>query len=162
MVPLPRRLVALAALALASIAAGTSACRDDPEAPQSPFRGNYRLVAVGGATVPFPLPAQCPMLGDCKYLQRGRIEVMSRGRIRDILEWAAGPPPWRAFVDTVVSPYEVRGNLVIVKRHPFDYGAGFGELVDSGELDVQRRLLIVPKVVDRKRNGALYFYAPEE
>jgi hypothetical protein len=161
-VPLRRRLIPVAALALASLAAGVSACRDDPESPPSPFRGSYRLVSVGGATVPFPLPAQCPLLGDCKYLQRGRIEVMSRGRIRDILEWAAGPPPWRPFVDTVVSPYEVMGNLVIVKRHPFDNGSPFGVHVDSGELDAQRRLLIVPKVVDRKRNGALYFYAPEE
>ena len=161
MTPLSRRLIPLAALAIGALGAGTSACRDDPASPPSPFRGAYRLVEVGGTPLPFRLPAACPPLGACKYLQRGRIEVMTRGRLRDILEWAAGPPPWRAIADTIVSPYEVRGSLVIVKRNPFDDGSGFGAHVDSGELDDQRRLLIVPKVVDRGINGALFFYVPE-
>jgi hypothetical protein len=147
--------------ALAALAVAAAACSGDATGPEPIFTGNYRLISVGGSDLPQPLPARCPPLGACTYMHSGRIEVMSRGRIRDILEYRAGPPPWRTIVDTVISAYLIEGRQVIVHRTVFG-GSFHGAHSDTGEMDPQGRLLIVPKVVGMGPNSALFFYAPEQ
>jgi hypothetical protein len=154
-----RRAAGVAALVLAAVAAG--ACRGGATEPEPVFKGSYRLLEIGGTPLPFPLPPQCPPLGDCRFPQSGRVEVMSRGRIRDIMEYAEGPPPWRTVWDTVISAYRLEARRVIVQRTPFG-NSFFGPHSDTGEVDTQGRFLITPQSVGMKLNYSLYFYAPAD
>ena len=151
------RAMRIGALALAAAAAG---CRDEPSGPEPVFKGNYWLVSIGGTPLPFKLPPTCPPFDPCMYPQSGRREVQSRGRVRDILEVAYGPPPWRFIWDTIISPYRLDDRRLILFRDQF--GGSVGKHNDTGEVDLQGRVLIVPKNVGLSVNTSLFLYAPTD
>ena len=153
-----RRAAAIAAAAC--VACGVAAaCGKDPEGPTPLFTGGYRLESVGGQPLPRLI---CGPFPPCDTLKAARIEVMSRGRIRDIYVFGMALQNPSTQVDTLVSPYTLDGTRLFLDRTPFTGSTVGGEHTDSGHLDAQGRLIVKPHFLRRWPNASDFLYAPDE
>lgn len=143
-----RRAAALIAVVWGA-AAATAACGDDPQAPALDFQGEYRLEAVRGQPLPIPV---CYAFPPCDTLKAGRVEVMSRGRVRDILEFHRTLKLVPLDVDTAISPYQVDKELrILVEREQFGGGeVTLGGHVDTAIIDPSGRLLLTRRVLQKQ------------
>ncbi|HKG93720.1 MAG TPA: hypothetical protein VKA84_17565 [Gemmatimonadaceae bacterium] len=129
LLPFPVRPLLAAGLAL------LVSCGKDGQQPEPELAGAYELTAVDGK--PLPHTFWCPPLGMCMQVTGGRIEGMSRGRVREILATqgvgSAQPP----VVDTLVSTYTLEGTRLIMSRSR-DYGSVYTfsdtATLESGQL----------------------------
>ena len=131
-------------------AAAAAACGDkNPEAPELDFQGGYRLEGVRGQPLPIPV---CYPFPPCDTLKAGRVEVMSRGRIRDILQFHRTLKVVPLDVDTAISPYQIDKELrILVEREQFGGGeVTLGGHVDTAIIDPSGRLLLTRRVFQKQ------------
>lgn len=149
----PGRLLPLGCLVMAASAA---ACKGDtPAQPDDgAFQGGYQLHTIGGQQL--PVAFHC-FADRCEYVTDGRIEVMSRGRVRYIMETQG--PPYQPFRDTVISTYTANPPELIL--HRTYAGGSTGTYDDTGSFDVQGRVLLVPHRIGNYLNSATFFYVPD-
>ena len=138
--------------------AAAAACGDDPPAPAPQLDRAFRLVTVGGSAV--PLEPCCGFFCDCKAIQSGRIEPMSRGRVRDILDWKKGPEPWQYYSDTVISAYRLPDRMLILQRSVFG-NSGMNNYADTARFDGAGRLEMIPHFLGFEANSRHFLYVPE-
>jgi hypothetical protein len=147
--------IAAAACVASSVAA---ACGKDPEGPAPVFEGGYRLDAVGGRPLPMLI---CGPFPPCDTLKAARIEVMSRGRIRDIYVFGMALQNPSTQVDTLVTPYALDGTRIFLDRTAFTGSTVGGQHTDSGHLDAQGRLIVKPHYLRKWPNAQDFLYAPD-
>jgi hypothetical protein len=145
--------------ALAAAAACAAACGgDDGVTPPRELTGNYRLVSVNSNVPPYVF--WCG-LGACEQINHGRIEFMSRGRLREIAEFQTAGQPSTQVVDTLILTYEFDGSRLILKRTPF--GGSAATVADTALVqNDQRQITFRPKVLHgHLTNGGAFFYTKE-
>ena len=152
----PSRVRATALLIAVVLVAAAAACKADPPGPSGgTLDGSYRLDAVNGNHLPYAYHCFQTV---CETLHAGTIEIMSRGRLRDIQQFRRSPSSSME-TDTVISTYSVAGGRVIVQRDPLD--GAISAYSDSGDLDPNGRILFRPHLIQTYGNSATMLYVKE-
>ena len=145
--------------ALAAAAASVAACGgDDGVKPTQELTGNYRLVSVNSNVPPYIF--WCSQFA-CEQINNGRLEFMSRGRVREIAEFQTAGQPSTQIVDTLILTYEFDGSRLILKR--LRVGGSAVEVSDTALVQNElRQITFRPQVLhDRPANGGAFFYTKE-
>lgn len=155
-----RRLVVVAFAAAVGAASAQGCGGDDGSRPAPELSGTYRLISAAGS--PPPYIYWCSARGGCEQINGGRIEIMSRGRLRDIGEYqSVGAPATTADVDTIVAAYELGDSRLIIKR-TFAGGSPIEYDDTAAVLNGVLQITLKPRMVNgRLANGGTFFYEKE-
>ena len=142
--------------AVAALVAAAGCGGDTPPQPAGPaFDGGYQLESVNGRPLPY---AYYCFQTSCAELLGGRVEVMSRGRLRYIERRLPGPGA-QPVTDTVVNAYALDGAQLVIERAYV--GGSVSSYADTGAVEAAGRLLLRPHLIHVYANSATLLYVKD-